>query len=779
MAAIRLRADHRDLSGAVSTLFIYDRELEFNQDNIVLCTSDFYKLKHEGDVNDPFKVIIPCNCQFTIFLSHPNYTEAEQDEVNLFFNDLITSHEGRFYVRCQYGEELGEIEQEFYGKILPDIGELTLDYWQTVEITAIDGITGLRDVEYRPTGYSDTDPEDAVLVTTFKDHFVDIITRNDVVQFFQDTTAAFNTSMVTTSFFWEESQQDTGDLCTQLKVRNIWFEKVGATYRKYKSCYEVLQDLLRGFVARCIYAQGKYHIEQLPYQDNLTLVRYGYKYNGDPMAGVTYGNKTTKNYTTDDNIQSSQSPVKKWLAPFKAVELENSKSFTNYMNGMDISATKTGWGGSGNLNYGNVIAQGNKLVTQWNIEIFNATGYSSLPYLSVRDIEYRLTFKIRIGSYYARIQNSQQFLSVSPNGQYHVSSGGQIPVLEWSTDDSTIELRWNRTFVTQNLTDFQNQNTAWRELIKNADLVLETLEIQADGELQFELIQFLSYSLGTEIAGSPPASLQFRRTSRMIIASGYSDLYEQPKGVKKYEVGDVRNTLIYKTELKYFDSNKDHFEQLFINNTLTSDVNTPTVEWTDPDASQTYPIQDLMMKTLLAMRQYPAETFKMDFFFLEKDIFRMDMRMAINGSLYIPLDLEIYRGTGIYKATFYKVYLDFTGVNIVDIDDPEPEQPYPVPDGGLDYMYPGAPGGGGLQYWEEWENVSTNYVEVDTLLTLVYGMTEDDIKKKVFVFINGVRQRYLDDTLVNRTYKFDTGTNRIYFFKGSGNVSHIEFFRYF
>lgn len=192
MAGIRLRCEHRDLSGAVRTLFIYDRELLSSQDNIVLCTSDFYSLKHEGDANDPFKRIIPCNCQFTVFLKHPNYTEAEQDEVNLFFNDLITSHEGRFYIRCQYGETLGEIEQEFFGKILPDIGELTLDQWETVQITAIDGIAGLKDVEYRPTGYSDTDPEDAVLVTKFKDHFIDIIKRNDVVKFFQDTLGTYS-----------------------------------------------------------------------------------------------------------------------------------------------------------------------------------------------------------------------------------------------------------------------------------------------------------------------------------------------------------------------------------------------------------------------------------------------------------------------------------------------------------------------------------------------------------------------------------------------------------
>ena len=58
---------------------------------------------------------------------------------------------------------------------------------------------------------------------------------------------------------------------------------------------------------------------------------------------------------------------------------------------------------------------------------------------------------------------------------------------------------------------------------------------------------------------------------------------------------------------------------------------------------------------------------------------------------------------------------------------------------------------------------------------------DDDLtnKTKWLIYINGVRQRYLDGTLVNRTFKFDVDNNRIYFFKGSGNVAHIEVFKYY
>ena len=83
--------------------------------------------------------------------------------------------------------------------------------------------------------------------------------------------------------------------------------------------------------------------------------------------------------------------------------------------------------------------------------------------------------------------------------------------------------------------------------------------------------------------------------------------------------------------------------------------------------------------------------------------------------------------------------------------------------------------------YEEFENVATNYVTL-TDFSMEFEVNVDDNltnKTKWLIYINGVRQRYLDGTLVNRTFKFDVDNNRIYFFKGSGNVAHIEVFKYY
>lgn len=84
-------------------------------------------------------------------------------------------------------------------------------------------------------------------------------------------------------------------------------------------------------------------------------------------------------------------------------------------------------------------------------------------------------------------------------------------------------------------------------------------------------------------------------------------------------------------------------------------------------------------------------------------------------------------------------------------------------------------------YYEEFENVATNYVTLTDFSMEFEVNVDDDLtnKTKWLIYINGVRQRYLNGTLVNRTFKFDVDNNRIYFFKGAGNVAHIEVFKYY
>lgn len=793
---IRLRASHRDLAGTVRTIFIYDRELETASTDVVICTDDFYSLKVEGDEKDPFQTILPASCTFTIFTEHPTYTEAQREAIFLFYEDFTNSYEGRFYVRCQYGEDLGLIKQEFYGKILPDIGEMVLDLFRTVTLTAICGITGLKDVEYRPEGYSDTDPEFAIRTDSFIEHFCAILRLNDVVDFFQNETNAYGLTLFTTSGNWTESKSETGDIFKQVRVRNYWFEQVSPSYRKYASAWDVLSELLTGFVARCIYADGHYHIEQLGYQDTANPTIYGYNFDGDPMLGTYYADKENHTIweTREQNLQVLTWPSKRWLAPFKAIELEDSKQFTNYINGLYLSATLDGWGATPySLDFGPVVgAVGNKLVAMLNADI--SSGTSTPTWSATLNHEYKLRFKIKIGDYFLRITNAEQIIDLYPGtGQYQVTGNG-VPILEWSLVDSTVTFRWQRTYASINLTDLLSQMSSYRNWLSSASLVFESLEIQADGPMTWDLIDFAEYINGNPLGGSPPAVWTCRLSSKLIIASGYKDLYEKPKGIKRYEIGDVRNTLVYKVKMGYYDSevlgqfnSEDTYqlflEQLFIKNSIYVTTQEPTVEWTDPDNSLTLPIQDLMLKTMLAMRALPGEVLIMDVYFKSDDRISPRDRFLIHNTsdIYLILNMELNAGTGIYKLTLWKMYRDLYGINPVDTGDPIADTPAPVPDGSLDAESPGN-SNSGVEYYEEWTNVTTNYVDIGIFLANYLPSDDFNIKTKWHFFINGVRQRYVDATPVLRTWRFlnpDPSVNRIEYFKGSGPVAHIELIKYY
>lgn len=788
---IRLRSKDVNNSGLISNIYIYDRELEASTFDTFITTPEFYKINFEGDRNDPFKRIIPAKASINILTGLNHYTVGQQAAIMSFYEDLVNSYEGRFYIRITRGEGLGNIFTVFTGKILPDIGDFVLSNISDFTITAIDGLTLLKDIEYRPTGYSDLTAEFAIRTIKFKDHFLDILKRNDVVEYFNGAIALGNTVFMTTSGNWTESLSDTGDIFNQVRVRNYWFEQKTPTYRKYQNCYDVLNDLLTGFNARLFYSNGVYHIEQLGYQDNLTPTIYGYDYGGGAIFGTYYDDKVQHNYDTNTNLKAGPYISSRRLLPFKAVELEQSKQFTNFMNGMDLTIgdiSGSFMGNHGPHNYGYVIGTGNKLVLQWFVDILLGTAWNVATYSNLINVEWTIRMKVKIGDYYL-VADDPSFggiVSVGPLGQYHVSVGGVIPVLSWTLIDSTITIQWKRDFSSTSLSDFNNQISSYRNFIKNSDLVIESNEIQQDGELVLEFIDFVTKRNGVTIGGTPPGSVSLRKNSRIIVSSGYTDLYEQPKGIKRYEVGDARNSIVYPLKFGYYDSQIATINQLFmtiVGNPLFSEY--PTLEWTDPDSGDTLGIEELLMKQVLAMRAIPTNTFNMELLYLNDDFISFRDLIVKNDLIHIPLEMEmIFKGPGAYTTwtvTIWEVYKDYIGINIVDTGTPEVDSPtFPTPDGSLDLYTPGG-SNIGLQYYEEFENVATNYVTLTDFSMEFEVNVDDDLtnKTKWLIYINGVRQRYLDGTLVNRTFKFDVDNNRIYFFKGAGNVAHIEVFKYY
>lgn len=276
----------------------------------------------------------------------------------------------------------------------------------------------------------------------------------------------------------------------------------------------------------------------------------------------------------------------------------------------------------------------------------------------------------------------------------------------------------------------------------------------------------------------------------MIIASGYSDLYEQPKGIKRYEVGDVRNSLIYKTKLGYYDSALATVNQLFMSiedNPLFSEY--PTLEWTDPDPAITLPIEELMMKSILSMRQKPARIYSLDLYYRNNSYIGFGDQIVMYDAVTVPIEMELIAsgpgGYSTYKSILWEIEKDYLGINVVDTGDPEVDPTtFPMPDGVLDQYSPTNNTPVGVEYHEEWEDITTAYLEPVSkeLSSLVFVSDENtpEIKIKWALYLNGVKQTYLPDgTLIMRNWRFDLDDNRITIFKGSGPIKHAEIFKYY
>jgi hypothetical protein len=796
---IILTAKYTNNSGSTFWIRIYDREATEEKTTEFDCGPEFFSLKSEGSRTDTFKRIIPKTLQFKVLTGCYDYTTTQNTEIAAFYEALTTSFEGRFFVTVTRGGDM-----LFRGKILPDVGDFLMNEIGDFVITAIDGITDLQNREYRPTDYSDLVPESAIKTYTFNEHFIEMIRRIDTVEYFAELLAgsSIGISLLATANNWTAENPDhatlgnsvAGDIFEQVMVRNYWFEKKSDSYRKYQSCWDALTDILTGFNAVMYYDQGRYYVEQRSIQDNAPGSITYYHYFQDASGNIITGSGLTKvqhNYNTNDNLWSGVGKRKGRLPAFKAIELEQGKQFTNYINGLLVKMQSSGTGFT--YNYGPVIGAGYKVVTQLLCKMNLGGGWSlSMTHTEFSYLEFNMRFKIKIGDYYLSADNfAGGIIEVVPDGNFHVLVNAlDVPVCNWTLVNSTITVRWKKLIQAQNIGTFWNQLQAYINTIALTDLVLESNEIQEDGNFLVEFIDFVAKKNNVAIDGFPAGNITLSKNSRIIISNGYNDLYEKPKGIKRYEIGDTRNSEVYTAKLGYYDSELAVTNQLFIKTPDGTPIweYYPSVSWNDPDPNITLPIEELMMKSMLAMRAKPALVYMLDLYYKNNTMLNFGDQVVMYDAVCVPIDMEmIAAGPGGYttwRTVLWEIEKDYDGINIVDTGEPEVEPiPYPIPDGTLDLFSPSQPTG--VEYWEEWENVSTAYVTpvAGEDYSVMVNLLEDyipSVKKKWQFYINGVKQAYKPTgTLALGQWRFDLDNNRIVYIKGSTNVRHIEVIKYF
>lgn len=756
---LRLYAQFSSVRKTAYQINIYDRDFSGDATQIFIHSPS---LDTEGTKDDPFKRIYTTKYEFSIPLRLYEYNETVLEELVSFYTDLSTNPEGRFYIAVRKLLTTGS-ELLFRGKILADLNDLTLSFHKDLKITAIDGLSDLKSIEYRPTEYSDNQPLYTLKIYSFINHFLNLLKKSETNVFFYEDTSLNGTAdvLLYTSPHWTEADQDEGDVWSQLGVRNMWFEQVTPSYRRYTNCYEVLEQILTGFNARLIFAKGIYIVEQLSILDNLTVSRYGYKYNGDP-ATATPPDKVTHNITTDDESVILAVPSLKNILGLKAVELVQSYKMQNYIGGTEIQ-----WPDSpGAHELGYVLSSGQQMGLALSFQVtMNVPGYQlDVVHLFMVEIE------VKIGDYYLKsLANLGNPISEGYDFVNKGTSGAlvQVGAFEWTTDPSTIKIVYN-----SGPTKFYDLSE-----VQSWIFYAGSTEIPDDGLLEITLQdpKILNFDLSENTTETAKIeSVLVLNNSRIIISpSGYGNLSDPPEKFSIYEFGDLKNTKVEKIEFPFFDTSlyvRNAERGIYYINDLVDNVE-HTTEWTDPDSSETYELQKLVMRSMLSMRKTPKSTRNIKLHILDKDVVSIDNRFAISGDLDIPLSCKHDMDEDIYSLTLFTIEKDYAGINIVETDDPT--IPIPLPP---TIITESASIGGRLNIYAAKTITSSNTVNLDGFSDFgpdfieraVAFYTFDQLYKRFFVSVGGVEQDLIepDDPLPDLgpgEFTLDQDTNDLVF----------------
>lgn len=756
---LRLYAQFSSSKKTAYQINIYDREFSGDPTQIYVSGP---QLSHQGSPDDPFKRIVGAKFEVNIPLRLNEYNETVLDELVDFYEDLSVSPEGRFYLVVRQLLVSGS-NLLFRGKILADINDLQLNYFKDLKITAIDGIEDLKNIQYRPTEFTDGQPLHTLKIYSFVDHMLALLKYSETNKFFYEDTALNGTAdvLLLTSPHWTEQDQDTGNVWKQIGVRNMWFEQVTPSYRRYTNCYDVLTQILNGFNARCIFSNGLYIIEQLSILDNLTVPRYGYKYNGDP-ATSTPAAKATHNITTDANSVILTYPSLKNIAGLKAVELVQSYKLQNYINGTTIQWPDD----DGPHDLGYVISTGQQMGLALAFEVIMNVNPYTLDALHLFMIE----MEIKIGNYYLRsLANPTNPVSEGYDFVNKGTSGALVQVgsFEWTLTADTIRIVYNT-----GPTKFPNLDE-----IRSWIFYAGSLEVPDDGDLIVTMLppKILNIDLtenATETAKIE--SVELLNNSRIIISpSGYGNLSDPPDKFSIYEIGDTKNTLIHKTEFPFFDTTLylENAEKgmYYINDLIDNYEN--TTAWTDPDSLETYELQRLCMRSILSMRKTPKRVKNIKLHILNKNVVTFDNRFAINDEVSIPLKMEHDMDEDIYTLHLFTIEKDYDGINIVETDDPTIPIPLPPP-----IITESANIGGRLNIYAGKTVTSSDRVSLDSFTDFGEGFIDRiinfysfaELYKRWFVSVGGVEQDLIepDDPLPALgpgEFTLDRDTNELVF----------------
>lgn len=234
-----------------------------------------------------------------------------------FINTVMTAQEERYTVII-YRNNL----VYWVGVMLPDeVQREDAAYPYEVELTYTDGLSRLKDLDYNNAGTAYSGRE------TLLGHILNALTRTGTIVHYGNS----DTFMETRIMWVEEHHQYSLSICplkyTNLS-HNVFYEYDQEGNIEYKSCYYVLETILRAFNARIVQVGGIYRVYQV--QDMIIATGYYRQFSkiGTLLSGGTNGFRVT---VTD--AQRKAGAVYRYMQPIRTVTKTYKATIVNVSDG--------------------------------------------------------------------------------------------------------------------------------------------------------------------------------------------------------------------------------------------------------------------------------------------------------------------------------------------------------------------------------------------------------------------------------------------------------------
>lgn len=342
--------------------------------------ADGFSISYKGDNQERTGTVIATECSVAF--------RVETADHETFLTDIIASKESRFTLKITKGT--GTPTLFWVGLIITDIGGLNEEYNPFFTIKAVDGLGLLKDVEYMDGVNFYTGKE------TLKQQLVNALTKLEYVDTHFATTERFLRIGVD---WWEETMTNnsTNDpLALTYTDQAVWL-----TYKKNvteaRSCYEVIDNIMRCFGARITQHEGVFWVEQITYRTASTIVLRSYDKAGTYLSSNNFSDQNVINQTANGALFTGG--VYEFFAPLsEARHTFNLNLRTNLLAGQTFST-----GVVSNVTVNRAIdANGGattlRLTGNIVINIYNTTysGNLNTPRFAI------FKCQLKIGSYYLK-----------------------------------------------------------------------------------------------------------------------------------------------------------------------------------------------------------------------------------------------------------------------------------------------------------------------------------------------------------------------------------------